>query len=133
MIKTENTTMVESGRNVPTLLDLTKSEQYRRVLQFITSSQPPPRLYFQAIRCTLPGCPCECFSPGKTVLRACETCKHGWVAHGEYIIHYDDKPIQYAAILKAVKMLFSYFCSKTRFWVHIRTASVSNEYPQSIF
>ena len=79
---------MESGRNVPSLLDLTKSEQYRRVLQFITSSQPPPRLYFQAIRCTLPGCPCECFSPGKTVLRACETCKHGWVAHGEYHYRY---------------------------------------------
>ena len=102
MIKTENTTMVESGRNVPSLLDLTKSEQYRRVLQFITSSQPPPRLYFQAIRCTLPGCPCECFSPGKTVLRACETCKHGWVAHGEYIT-ITGLILQYSAIFHSCK------------------------------
>ncbi|XP_035666101.1 uncharacterized protein LOC118409294 isoform X7 [Branchiostoma floridae] len=35
----------------------------------------------KAIRCTLPNCQCECFSPGKTQLRTCETCKHGWVAH----------------------------------------------------
>nr|SIW59169.1 disconnected [Euperipatoides kanangrensis] len=35
-----------------------------------------------AIRCTIPNCNCECFSPGKTQLRTCETCKHGWVAHG---------------------------------------------------
>ncbi|XP_019640607.1 PREDICTED: zinc finger protein basonuclin-2-like isoform X2 [Branchiostoma belcheri] len=38
-------------------------------------------MMFQAIRCTLPACQCECFSPGKTQLRTCETCKHGWVAH----------------------------------------------------
>ena len=38
---------------------------------------------FQAIRCTQPNCPCECFSPGKPCLRYCDTCKHGWVAHGE--------------------------------------------------
>lgn len=80
-----NCTMVESGRNMPSILDLTKSEQYRRVLQFITTQ--PPRLYFQAIRCTLPGCPCECFSPGKTILRVCDTCKHGWVAHGKLMLH----------------------------------------------
>ena len=36
---------------------------------------------FQAIRCTLPNCPCECFSPGKVHIRACDSCKHGWVAH----------------------------------------------------
>ena len=31
--------------------------------------------------------------------------------------------------------IFSYFCSKHRFWVQVRTASVggSNEYPQSMF
>ncbi|CAH1255616.1 BNC2 [Branchiostoma lanceolatum] len=41
-----------------------------------------PTMMFQAIRCTLPNCKCECFAPGKTHLRTCETCKHGWVAHG---------------------------------------------------
>ncbi|XP_013419142.1 zinc finger protein basonuclin-2 isoform X3 [Lingula anatina] len=33
------------------------------------------------IRCTVPSCACECFSPGKNQLRVCDTCKHGWVAH----------------------------------------------------
>ncbi|XP_038071453.1 zinc finger protein basonuclin-1-like isoform X1 [Patiria miniata] len=34
-----------------------------------------------SIRCTLPNCSCECFAPGKTQLRTCEQCRHGWVAH----------------------------------------------------
>nr|XP_006811716.1 PREDICTED: uncharacterized protein LOC100378553 [Saccoglossus kowalevskii] len=34
-----------------------------------------------AIRCTLPNCSCECFSPGKVHIRTCDSCKHGWVAH----------------------------------------------------
>ncbi|XP_072050856.1 uncharacterized protein [Amphiura filiformis] len=34
-----------------------------------------------AIRCTLPSCTCECFAPGKSQIRTCEKCKHGWVAH----------------------------------------------------
>lgn len=38
---------------------------------------------FQAIRCTLVNCTCECFQPGKINLRTCDQCKHGWVAHGE--------------------------------------------------
>lgn len=44
------------------------------------------KFYFyllQAIRCTLPNCMCECFAPGKLHLRSCDTCKHGWVAHGK--------------------------------------------------
>ncbi|CAG5928581.1 unnamed protein product [Menidia menidia] len=36
---------------------------------------------FQAIRCTLVNCTCECFQPGKIHLRTCDQCKHGWVAH----------------------------------------------------
>ncbi|KAK2163460.1 hypothetical protein LSH36_79g06009 [Paralvinella palmiformis] len=36
----------------------------------------------RAIRCTQPTCRCDCFSPGKSFLRTCDTCKHGWVAHG---------------------------------------------------
>ncbi|KAK3097624.1 hypothetical protein FSP39_011494 [Pinctada imbricata] len=68
--------------SIPTLLELTKSEQYRRMLSFISSTNASyPRLCFQAIRCTLPNCPCECFSPGKVYLRSCDSCKHGWVAH----------------------------------------------------
>ncbi|CAG5134836.1 unnamed protein product [Candidula unifasciata] len=35
----------------------------------------------EAIRCTYPRCPCECFAPGRQSLRFCETCNHGWVAH----------------------------------------------------
>lgn len=42
-------------------------------------------LVLQAIRCTVPGCGCECFVPGKLQLRQCESCRHGWVAHGEYL------------------------------------------------
>ncbi|KAJ8303842.1 hypothetical protein KUTeg_017425 [Tegillarca granosa] len=72
------------------LLDLSKTEQYRRVIHLIATSNSStstvPRLCFQAIRCTLPSCPCECFSPGKSSLRSCETCKHGWVAHGYNIL-----------------------------------------------
>ena len=44
-----------------------------------------PALVFQAIRCTQQGCPCECFAPGKACLRYCETCNHGWVAHGQSV------------------------------------------------
>ncbi|XP_077989419.1 zinc finger protein basonuclin-2-like [Glandiceps talaboti] len=36
---------------------------------------------FNAIRCTLPNCTCECFAPGKVHIRTCDQCKHGWVAH----------------------------------------------------
>lgn len=46
----------------------------------------PPLLLLQAIRCTHPTCPCECFAPGKQSLRYCDTCNHGWVAHGEYYV-----------------------------------------------
>ncbi|XP_071168714.1 zinc finger protein basonuclin-2-like [Mytilus edulis] len=35
----------------------------------------------EAIRCTVPSCACECFTPGKDNLRNCESCKHGWVSH----------------------------------------------------
>ncbi|XP_065224920.1 zinc finger protein basonuclin-2-like isoform X2 [Planococcus citri] len=34
-----------------------------------------------AIRCTVPGCNCECFTPGKLHIRYCESCSHGWVPH----------------------------------------------------
>ncbi|XP_065333452.1 zinc finger protein basonuclin-2-like isoform X2 [Cloeon dipterum] len=34
-----------------------------------------------AIRCTIPGCGCDCFVPGKHQLRHCESCRHGWVTH----------------------------------------------------
>ncbi|RZF45870.1 hypothetical protein LSTR_LSTR011349 [Laodelphax striatellus] len=35
----------------------------------------------RAIRCTVPGCSCECFTPGKQHIRFCENCSHGWVPH----------------------------------------------------
>ncbi|XP_018913909.2 zinc finger protein basonuclin-2 isoform X2 [Bemisia tabaci] len=34
-----------------------------------------------SIRCTVPGCACDCFTPGKLHIRYCETCNHGWVPH----------------------------------------------------
>lgn len=37
---------------------------------------------FQAIRCTLVNCSCQCFKPGKINQRQCDQCRHGWVAHG---------------------------------------------------
>ncbi|XP_001180755.2 uncharacterized protein LOC752969 [Strongylocentrotus purpuratus] len=32
-------------------------------------------------RCTLPECDCGEFTAGKTQLKTCDNCKHGWVAH----------------------------------------------------
>lgn len=52
----------------------------------LSVSSKPSLLLLQAIRCTHPACPCECFAPGKQSLRYCETCSHGWVAHGECFI-----------------------------------------------
>lgn len=38
----------------------------------------------QAIRsCTTPNCSCDCFTPGKTQMRICDTCHHGWISHGK--------------------------------------------------
>ncbi|KAG5337901.1 BNC1 protein, partial [Acromyrmex heyeri] len=34
-----------------------------------------------SIRCTVNGCSCESFTPGKRHLRYCENCHHGWVPH----------------------------------------------------
>jgi len=38
----------------------------------------------QAIRCTVPGCMCDCFTPGKLHIRFCDACGHGWVPHGKW-------------------------------------------------
>ena len=40
--------------------------------------------------------------------------------------------MQYTEIFKVVKMII-FSRKKHRLWVHIRTASVSNEYPQCMF
>lgn len=32
-------------------------------------------------RCTLPDCQCEEFAAGKSQLKTCDRCKHGWAAH----------------------------------------------------
>lgn len=70
------------------LLDYTKMDQYKRVMNFVNLSNAlTPRLCFQAIRCTVPSCACECFTPGKDNLRNCESCKHGWVSHGKLFIY----------------------------------------------
>ena len=53
-----------------------------------------PALVFQAIRCTQQTCSCECFAPGKACLRYCDTCNHGWVAHGEFKFHICIVPIR---------------------------------------
>ncbi|XP_057322560.1 uncharacterized protein LOC130665941 isoform X2 [Microplitis mediator] len=34
-----------------------------------------------SIRCTLTGCTCDSFTPGKRHLRYCDKCHHGWVLH----------------------------------------------------
>ncbi|XP_015511836.2 uncharacterized protein LOC107218463 isoform X1 [Neodiprion lecontei] len=34
-----------------------------------------------SIRCTVNGCSCDSFTPGKRHLRYCEKCHHGWVPH----------------------------------------------------
>ncbi|KAM7324777.1 hypothetical protein ACRRTK_017082 [Alexandromys fortis] len=67
----------------------------------------PLLLSFQAIRCTLVNCTCECFQPGKINLRTCDQCKHGWVAHGEENL---DSPLcrsRYAPIVSVLHFLQS--------------------------
>ncbi|XP_076227443.1 uncharacterized protein LOC116434688 isoform X2 [Nomia melanderi] len=34
-----------------------------------------------SIRCTVNGCNCDSFTPGKRHIRCCEKCHHGWVPH----------------------------------------------------
>ncbi|XP_051165121.1 zinc finger protein basonuclin-1-like isoform X2 [Leptopilina boulardi] len=34
-----------------------------------------------SIRCTVKGCSCDSFVPGKHYLRCCDKCHHGWVLH----------------------------------------------------
>ncbi|XP_050520890.1 zinc finger protein basonuclin-2-like isoform X3 [Daktulosphaira vitifoliae] len=50
-----------------------------------SSSDPPqmamPPTICTAIRCTVPGCMCDCFTPGKLHIRFCDACGHGWVPH----------------------------------------------------
>ncbi|XP_076627758.1 uncharacterized protein LOC143344987 [Colletes latitarsis] len=36
-----------------------------------------------SIRCTINGCSCDSFTPGKQHIRYCEKCHHGWVPHGK--------------------------------------------------
>ena len=53
------------------------------------------------------------------------------VTYEKYAFHYANTPMQYTAIFHSDKnvnfqkkfFFFSYFCSKHRLWVHIRTAS----------
>ncbi|KAH9497081.1 tongue development [Dermatophagoides farinae] len=33
------------------------------------------------LRCSTPNCLCECFTPGKPLMRHCAHCNHGWIAH----------------------------------------------------
>ncbi|XP_033181623.1 zinc finger protein basonuclin-2-like [Mastacembelus armatus] len=35
----------------------------------------------ESVRCTVSGCSCVCFTPGRAQLRSCDRCGHGWVAH----------------------------------------------------
>ncbi|KAK7010629.1 zinc finger protein basonuclin-2, partial [Biomphalaria glabrata] len=53
-----------------------------RVTENLNVSQTSTMKPLEAIRCTQAGCPCECFAPGKQSLRYCDSCNHGWVAHG---------------------------------------------------
>ncbi|KAK0178327.1 hypothetical protein PV328_002287, partial [Microctonus aethiopoides] len=36
-----------------------------------------------SIRCTVNGCACDSFTPGKRQLRCCDKCHHGWVLHDD--------------------------------------------------
>ncbi|KAK9305175.1 hypothetical protein QLX08_003695 [Tetragonisca angustula] len=36
-----------------------------------------------SIRCTVNGCSCDSFTPGKRHIRYCDRCHHGWVPHGK--------------------------------------------------
>ncbi|GFV49526.1 hypothetical protein TNCV_1975191 [Trichonephila clavipes] len=40
------------------------------------------QVYRTSIRCTAPNCTCEGFTPSKPSIRSCDSCHHGWVAHG---------------------------------------------------
>ncbi|XP_011504690.1 PREDICTED: hybrid signal transduction histidine kinase L-like [Ceratosolen solmsi marchali] len=52
-----------------------------------------------SIRCTVTGCTCESFTPGKRHLRCCENCRHGWVPHDDMIrilkAQISDEPTSY--------------------------------------
>ncbi|KAM8748274.1 zinc finger protein basonuclin-2 [Acanthopagrus schlegelii] len=41
----------------------------------------------ESIRCTAPGCSCQCFKPGSVQLRSCDRCGHGWVSHALEKLH----------------------------------------------
>ena len=60
-------------------------------------------------------------------------CVFSLVAKFEVSNHYENTPMQYTAIFQGCKndnlqmkkmLYFSYFCSKHRLWVHVRTASL---------
>ncbi|XP_054159582.1 zinc finger protein basonuclin-2-like [Oppia nitens] len=35
----------------------------------------------QANHCSTPNCSCDCFTPGKSQMRICDNCNHGWISH----------------------------------------------------
>ncbi|KAL0126072.1 hypothetical protein PUN28_004882 [Cardiocondyla obscurior] len=53
-----------------------------------------------SIRCTVNGCSCDSFTPGKRHLRYCENCHHGWVPHERNIIQ---REISYEEIKISLK------------------------------
>lgn len=40
------------------------------------------------IRCSTPNCLCDCFVPGKPLMRVCGSCNHGFIAHGKIFLLY---------------------------------------------
>lgn len=49
--------------------------------------------YLQVLRCSTPNCSCDCFVPGKPLMRVCAHCNHGWIAHGK-LVHIALLPLQ---------------------------------------
>lgn len=66
-----------------------KTAEWRNAFCFV-HVMPVPHItdtlcsLLQAIGCSL-NCGCQSFKPGKINHRQCEQCRHGWVAHGNFI------------------------------------------------
>ncbi|XP_020708467.2 uncharacterized protein LOC105686793 isoform X2 [Athalia rosae] len=80
------TTNVSNSLNGPISSSLTP-----RIHPEVTKAQDTPKdgskvhgqtpTICTSIRCTVNGCSCDSFTPGKRHLRYCDKCHHGWVPH----------------------------------------------------
>ncbi|XP_067301483.1 zinc finger protein basonuclin-2 [Pseudorasbora parva] len=51
------------------------------LLQEADADERTPSVKLKVTGCTHTDCHCECFLPGRRLIRSCDRCDHGWVAH----------------------------------------------------